>query len=177
MRCIFILPVRQCLNRNLHLLLRSRLLRVIYSSYFIQLCWAQHGGVRYDITSYTVYLIRAENCNVAVLPRQIAVQCDEQMNGQTYRSVSIRVVLPHGIRRRVYCDSHILCNVDWLALQYCIRQMTCSVVCWPARAITVINDVSCCQGVCCCCSCCVCQVLVLSKELRITRYPRIYNIH
>jgi len=28
---------------------------------------AQHGGVRYDITSYTVYLIRAENCHVAVL--------------------------------------------------------------------------------------------------------------
>ena len=119
----------------------------------------------------------AECSSVAVLPRQIAVQCDEQMNGQTYRSVSIRVVLPHGIRRRVYCDSHILCNVDWLALQYCIRQMACSVECWPARAIAVINDVCCCQGVCCCCSCCVCQVLVLSKELRITRYHRIYSIH
>jgi len=28
---------------------------------------AQHDGVRYDITGYTVYLIGAENCYVAVL--------------------------------------------------------------------------------------------------------------
>ena len=100
----------------------------------------------------------AECGSVAVLPRQIAVQCDEQMNGQTYRSVSMRVVLPHGIRRRVYCDSRIFGNIDWLALQYCIRQMACSVECWPARAIAVINDVCCCHRVCCYCS--VCQLLV-----------------
>ena len=79
----------------------------------IQLTWSEHS------------IVTSQCCT-----RQIAVQrfdCDEQMNGQTYMSVSIRVVLPHGIRRRVYCDSLILYNVDWLALQYFRHSGFCSV--------------------------------------------------
>jgi len=138
MRCIYILPVKQCFKPQFVPVITTTLTSI--NSQFLSdaVVRAQHGGVRYAYfcswltTMQVIQLTWSEHSIVTsqCCTRQIAVQrfdCDEQMNGQTYRSVSIRVVLPHGIRRRVYCDSLILYNVDWLAFQYFRHSGFCSV--------------------------------------------------
>ena len=64
----YILPVQQCLNRNLHLLLRSRQLRLLHGSYLMQLCSR-------NATAYA-----APICDR-----------DEQTDGWTYSVISITI--------------------------------------------------------------------------------------
>jgi len=63
----YILPVKQCFKPSFVPVVTTTFIPSNIQFLFDAVVLAQHGGVRYDITSYTVYLIGAENCNVAVL--------------------------------------------------------------------------------------------------------------
>ena len=64
---IYILPVKQCFKPQFAPVVKTTLAPINRQFLFDAVVLAQHGGVRYDNTSYTAYLIRAEYCHVAVL--------------------------------------------------------------------------------------------------------------
>ena len=57
MRCIFILKVKQCFKPQFAPVVTTTLTPINRQFLFDAVVLTQHGGVRYDNTSYTAYLI------------------------------------------------------------------------------------------------------------------------